>query len=223
MICLKNVSFSYNSRFISSIILKNIDLDVIVGDYVSIMGSSGSGKSTLLNIIGCLCKPTGGSYFFENEDVIRLESNRLADIRNQKIGFIFQSFHLIQRLTVLENVELPLKYAKYPDDVSREKSFQTLKKLGMESKVNYRPFQLSGGECQRVAIARAIVNNPKIILADEPTGNLDSVNTCEVINILKHLNAQNTSIILVTHDENVASSAKRTIYIKDGSIIKNEC
>ena len=217
LIKLKDIAKSYKTDTAETFILKKISLEIDEGDFVAITGPSGSGKSTLMNVIGCLDKPTSGKYILDGEDVLNKHDKELARIRSKKIGFIFQSFNLIPRLTVLSNVETPMIYARKKNH--KEIASQLLKKVGLEHRLSYKPNQISGGEMQRAAIARALVNNPKIILADEPTGNLDSKNGEEVMNIFKELNEKGVTIILVTHDLHIASQAKRIISLKDGKII----
>jgi putative ABC transport system ATP-binding protein len=201
-------------------VLKGINLHIERGELVAIMGPSGSGKSTILNLIGCLDKPTSGSYYLEGREVSRLSSGELAHIRGQKIGFIFQTFNLLSRLTALANVELGMTYA---GGVDRKRAIEALAKVGLSERVKHRPVELSGGEQQRVAIARAIVKNPTLFLADEPTGQLDSRSGEEVISILTSLHAeQGITVLLVTHDNNIAHHCQRIIHLKDGQIVAEE-
>jgi putative ABC transport system ATP-binding protein len=202
--------------------LKGISLDIKNGDFVSIMGASGSGKSTFMNIIGCLDKPTKGEYYLDNNQVSSLDSDELAEIRNKKIGFVFQSFNLLSRTTALENVELPMIYNNTDSKKRAEMANQAIKMVGLEGRKHHLPSQLSGGEQQRVAIARAIVNNPSLILADEPTGNLDSQTSMEIMEIFKALNKQGKTIIMITHEQDIAKHAERIIIFKDGYIIKEK-
>jgi putative ABC transport system ATP-binding protein len=200
-------------------ILKGIDLDIEAGDFVAIMGPSGSGKSTLMNILGCLDKPSTGSYVLDGNRVDSLSSDELADIRNRKIGFVFQGFNLLSRTTALENVELPMVYANVPAAERVRRSEVALEKVGLKERMHHQPNQLSGGQQQRVAIARAIVNEAPIIFADEPTGNLDTKMSIEIMNLFTQLNEElKRTIILVTHEEDIASYAKRVIKIVDGEI-----
>jgi putative ABC transport system ATP-binding protein len=201
-------------------VLKNITLEIKKGELVAIMGASGSGKTTLLNLIGCLDKPTSGSYFLDNREVSRLKSGELAQVRGNKIGFIFQTFNLLSRLTALANVELGLVYA---GGVDRQRAKEALAKVGLSERINHRPIELSGGEQQRVAIARAIVKNPDLFLADEPTGQLDSHSGEEVISILTSLHAEHgITLLLVTHDAKIAQRCQRIIHLKDGEIVGEE-
>ena len=202
--------------------LDDLNLAISEGEFVSITGASGSGKSTFLNIIGCLDTPTSGSYFLESQDVSSFSRDRMAEIRNQKIGFVFQSFNLLARMTALENVELPLVYTRRPPKEQRERGLIALEKVGLKGREHHNPTQLSGGQQQRVAIARALINNPSIILADEPTGNLDSRTSIEIMEILRELNqTYGITVILVTHETSIATYASRNITFKDGKIEKD--
>lgn len=201
-------------------VLKGITMSVEKGEMVAIMGASGSGKTTLLNLIGCLDRPTSGSYYFENHEVSGLSSGELANIRGRKIGFIFQTFNLLSRLTTLANVELGMTYA---GGVDRKRAKEALGKVGLGERINHRPVELSGGEQQRVAIARALVKNPSLFLADEPTGQLDSRSGEEVISILTSMHDEGgITLLIVTHDANIAKHCKRIIHLKDGEIIGEE-
>ena len=203
--------------------LNNVSSTIKEGDLMAIMGPSGSGKSTLMNIIGCLDRPTEGKYILEGELVSTLDRNKLARIRNKKIGFVFQTFNLLARTTALENTELPLLYSKTPRKDARDLAYQALSIVGLEGRELHRTNQLSGGEQQRVARARSLVNAPSLLLADEPTGNLDSKTGKEIIDIFKKLNKEkNITIILVTHDPETAEVARRRIYLRDGQIVKEE-
>ncbi|MEX0678264.1 MAG: ABC transporter ATP-binding protein [Pirellulales bacterium] len=196
--------------------LRGVSIDFPEGDFVAIMGSSGSGKSTLLNLLGCLDRATKGQYILAGEDVSELDDNELSDIRSRYLGFIFQSYNLIAQLTVVENIELPLYYQGNVSREARARCLETAEMVGLGDRLDHRPYQLSGGQQQRVAIARALVNNPRVILADEPTGNLDSATGEEIIQILEALNAAGKTIILVTHEAAIAARAHRTLRMRDG-------
>ncbi len=202
--------------------LNRVNLSIREGEFVAIIGQSGSGKSTLMNMLGCLDVPSAGIYLLCNEDVAQLSDDELSFIRNKQIGFVFQGFNLIQSLTALENVELPLIYRKVPKAVRRELAVKALEKVGLANRMTHKPSEMSGGQQQRVAIARAIAQAPPIILADEPTGNLDSNSSKEIMAILKDLNREGRTIILITHDSEIAMEAKRIIHIKDGRIDYDE-
>ncbi len=198
--------------------LRDVDLDIEPNDFVAIMGSSGSGKSTLMNILGCLDQPTSGKYFLNGRDTSGLNARELAQVRNEQIGFVFQSFELLPRMSAQKNVELPLIYAKTSWLARRRKARRALERVGLKARMTHHPNQLSGGEKQRVAIARAILNDPAILLADEPTGNLDSATTKELLALFKELHAEGQTIIVVTHENDVAAMCHRTIVLKDGQI-----
>ncbi len=203
--------------------LRGVSVDFPEGDYVAIMGSSGSGKSTMLNVLGALDKPTSGHYILAGDDVSMMNDDRLSDIRNRRIGFIFQSYNLIAQYTVLENIQVPLHYRTNQRTITTKDMNRCLdlaQRVGLAERLDHRPFQLSGGQQQRVAIARALVNDPEIILADEPTGNLDSVTEKEIMNFLTELNREGRTIIMVTHETSVASRAKRQIVMKDGLVAR---
>ena len=198
--------------------LKKIDISIEKNEFVALMGQSGSGKSTLMNILGCLDTPTNGNYHLANKNVSQLNDNSLAEIRNKEIGFVFQSFNLLPKSTALENVMLPLIYSGYDKKERVEKALTALKKVNLSDRVNHRPNELSGGQRQRVAVARALVNNPSIILADEPTGNLDSATSEEVMALFKDIHKNGNTIIIVTHEEDIAQYAHRIIRLRDGEI-----
>ena len=219
---LEHLTKQYSQNELSVIALDDINLSVWDGEFLSIMGTSGSGKSTMLNILGCLDSPTSGSYYLDGEDVAKLKDEKLAEIRNKKIGFVFQSFNLLPKLSSLENVELPMVYAGVPKKIRQEKAMIALEKVGLGKRVKHKPNELSGGQRQRVAIARALVNEPAILFADEPTGNLDSRSTVEIMEIFQGLNDEGTTIVMVTHEPDVAQYTKRIALFKDGHIIKDE-
>lgn len=202
--------------------LRGLDLDINKNEYVSIMGPSGSGKSTLMNIIGCLDVATEGTYNFEGENVSDMNDNQLAEIRNRKIGFVFQTFNLLPRVDLINNVELPLVYGGVHKSNRKKRALEALEKVGLGERCHHKPNEISGGERQRVAIARAIVTNPSIILADEPTGNLDSKTGEEIMKIFDALNAMGNTIILVTHEEYIAEYGRRIIRVRDGKVEKDE-
>jgi putative ABC transport system ATP-binding protein len=199
-------------------VLKGLNLIIERNEYVALMGPSGSGKSTLMNILGCLDSPTSGKYILNGNDVSIMEDDQLADIRNKEIGFEFQQFNLLPRLTALENVALPLVYAGISKKLRTEIAMEVIKKVDLESRSHHKPNELSGGQCQRVAIARALVNNPSIILADEPTGNLDSKTSHEIMNIFGKIHQDGNTVILVTHEEDISNFAKRIIRLRDGVV-----
>ena len=221
MINIINVSKEYNLGANSFLALDKINLKINNGDFVSIMGSSGSGKSTLMNIIGCLDVPSAGDYELNKDNISQLKSNELADVRNKQIGFIFQSFNLLPRLNALENVMLPLLYSGKSSDERKNLAVNALTDVGLKDRTNHRPNQLSGGQQQRVSIARAIVSTPKLILADEPTGALDSTTSLEIMEIMQSLNKKGITIVLVTHESDIAEYANRIIHMKDGKVIKD--
>src|SRR5439155_15624754 len=198
--------------------LRGISVEVEAGDYISIMGPSGCGKSTMLNLLGCLDRPTAGRYMLGGEDVSRMEDDALSSVRGGRLGFVFQSYNLIQQLTVLENIEIPLYYQDRPEHESRLLARQMAARVGLEHRLEHKPFELSGGQQQRVAIARALVNEPLVILADEPTGNLDSASGAEVLRIFDQLNEQGKTLIMVTHDDMISAHARRVIRLRDARI-----
>jgi putative ABC transport system ATP-binding protein len=197
-------------------VLKGVSLDILRNEYVALMGPSGSGKSTLMNILGCLDSPTSGKYILNGHDVSTMADNDLADIRNKEIGFVFQQFNLLPRLTALENVALPLVYAGIPKKTRNDMAMEVLRKVDLTDRSHHKPNELSGGQCQRVAIARALVNNPSLILADEPTGNLDTKTSYEIMNIFSKIHSDGNTVVLVTHEEDISNYAKRVIRLRDG-------
>lgn len=199
-------------------VLKGIDLEINKGEYVALMGPSGSGKSTLMNLLGCLDTPTSGTYILNGKDVSQMQDDELAEIRNKEIGFVFQTFNLLPRTTALDNVALPMIYAGYSKSERRERATEVLKQVNLADRMDHQPNQLSGGQRQRVAIARALVNKPSIILADEPTGNLDSKTSEEIMVLLEEIHKNGNTIIVVTHEEEIAAHAKRIIRLRDGMI-----
>jgi len=219
MIRIENVTKVYKNGDIQLTALKGISLHVKPGEFVAVMGPSGCGKSTLMNLLGCLDSITSGKYILNGKDVSTLSGNELAYIRNKEIGFVFQSFNLLPRMTILENVELPMVYAGVPARERRARALEALAKVDLSDRIRHRPSEISGGQRQRVAIARAIVNNPSVILADEPTGNLDTKVTVEIMKIIQQLNDEGVTVLMVTHEPDVANYAKRIVRMKDGCII----
>ena len=218
MLKLKDIHKSYQQGSQEFPILKGIDLHVKEGDFLAIMGPSGSGKSTLMNIIGCLDKASAGSYHIEGTDVSDLSDNQLSDLRNQKIGFVFQNFNLMPKLTACQNVELPLTYMKVPKKERRERALEMLRLVGLEERSDFKPMELSGGQKQRVAIARALVTNPSFILGDEPTGALDTKTSFQIMELFKQFNEQGKTIVIITHEPEVAQLCKQTVVLRDGNI-----
>ncbi|MFA6432008.1 MAG: ABC transporter ATP-binding protein [Candidatus Margulisiibacteriota bacterium] len=202
--------------------LQNISLEVKKGEFVSMMGPSGCGKSTLMHIVGCLDRPTSGHVLLDDVDIDELDDDRLADIRNKKVGFVFQTFNLLPKLNAVENIELPLIYAGMSFEARRKKAIELLAMVGLEKRAYHKPTELSGGQSQRIAIARALANNPSIILADEPTGNLDSKSGADIIHLFKELNSQGITLIIVTHDQEIADQSKRIVRLKDGLIVSDD-
>jgi len=220
LINLKNITKDYENGEITTRVLKGVSFEINNGEFVAIMGSSGSGKSTLMHLIGFLDAPTSGEYYFEGLDISKLDDDKLAEFRSEKVGFIFQSYNLLQRTSVLDNVLLPTTYLRNCNlKEAEDNAVKLLKRVGLGHRLNHRPNQLSGGEQQRVAIVRALVNNPRLVLADEPTGNLDSHSGEEIMEILQSLNKEGRTIIMVTHEEYTAECAKRILHIKDGLIV----
>ncbi len=222
MIELKDITKTYRMGEVDITVLSGVSLRVRQGELIAIMGPSGSGKSTLMNIIGCLDRPSTGVYRFEDREIGTLTDDELALVRNIKIGFVFQTFNLLPRFSALKNVEVPLIYSGVPARTRRERAVPLLEKVGLSERMDHKPTELSGGQQQRVAIARALVNNPPLLLADEPTGNLDSRSGEEILNILTGLNRQGVTVIIVTHDQHVASRCRRNILLKDGQIVSDE-
>lgn len=222
LITLTNITKTYKSVDVSYDALKGITFSIKKGEFVAIMGPSGSGKSTTMHILGALDSPTSGTYMLNGQDVSKLSDNTLAHVRNKEIGFVFQSFNLLSRTSVLDNVELPLVYAGVSEKIRREKALQALESVELLSKCRNKSNQLSGGQMQRVAIARAIVTNPSIILADEPTGNLDTKTSTEVMKVFQQMNSEGKTIILITHEADIAQYAKRIITLKDGEVVLDE-
>jgi putative ABC transport system ATP-binding protein len=218
IIHLENIRKSYIMGKNDLQVLKGISLDIFKNEYVALMGPSGSGKSTLMNIIGCLDTPTGGRYILNNQDVSKMEDNALAEIRNKEIGFVFQQFNLLPRLTALENVALPLVYAGLSKKQRNEKAMHVLSLVSLTDRSHHKPNELSGGQSQRVAIARALVNDPSIILADEPTGNLDTKTSYEIMDIFGQIHTGGNTVVLVTHEEDIAGHAHRVVRLRDGVI-----
>jgi putative ABC transport system ATP-binding protein len=218
LIEMNSICKSYRNIGFETEVLKDVTLHIKEGDYVSIIGPSGAGKSTLMAIMGCLSQPTSGEYILDGEEVGKLNDRKLSRVRNEKIGFVFQAFHLLPGVTAMENVTLPLVYAKNPPRNIKERARELLTKVGLEHRLHHTPGQLSGGEQQRVTIARSLINDPRIILADEPTGNLDSKNGIETMRTFDNLIKEGKTIILITHDQEVAQHADRIISIRDGQI-----
>ena len=221
MISLRGITKVYKMGDVEVQALKGVDLEVEEGEFIAIMGASGSGKSTLMNLIGCLDQPTTGVYLLDGVDVKKLNDTELATIRNRKIGFVFQSFNLIPRSSALHNVEMPLIYANQNPDRQR-RALRALEQVGLSDRAKHQPSELSGGQQQRVAIARALVTEPAILLADEPTGNLDSASSIEIMRLLAELNAQGRTVVLITHESDIAAFAKRVVRLRDGLVLSDE-
>ena len=216
MLSMRDVRKTYSTGVVKVDALRGIDLSVDEGDYLAIMGPSGSGKSTLMHIIGCLDIPTAGTYELDGTDVSQMTEKELAEVRNRKIGFVFQQFNLLASLSALRNVELPLVYAGIPAAERKQRAMAALDKVGLAERVQHRPGELSGGQQQRVSVARALVTDPALLLADEPTGNLDSHSTAEILGLFAELNESGRTIVMITHELDVAEQAKRTVFIRDG-------
>ena len=222
LIKIKNITKDYQTGDVVTSVLKGVSFEINDGEFVAIMGSSGSGKSTLMSVLGFLDAPTAGEYYFEGHDTLKLDDDKLAEFRSEKIGFVFQSYNLLQRTSVLDNVMLPTTYLAGCDiKKAKDNAIKLLKRVGLGHRLNHRPNQLSGGEQQRVAIVRALVNNPRLVLADEPTGNLDSKSGEEIMEILQDLSNEGRTIIMVTHEQYTAECAKRIIHIKDGMVLED--
>jgi len=220
MIKMRGIRKAYNTGRIKVEALKGVDLDLAAGEFISIVGPSGSGKSTLMNIAGCLDVPTAGEYELDGQPIANLSISRLAEIRNKKVGFVFQAFNLLPYATAYENVELPLIFGKVSAKIRRKRVVELLERVGLGERLDHKPQELSGGEMQRVAIARALANEPKLVLADEPTGNLDSKSGKAIIDLFEELWKSGTTILMITHDFNVAKRTNRVIYLKDGLVMK---
>ena len=222
LIDVKDITKIYEMGDVQVHALRGVSFTVEPGEFIAIMGPSGSGKSTMMDILGCLATPTDGEYYFEGEEVSKLSDNRLADIRNKKIGFVFQSFNLLPRTSALHNVELPLIYSGLGRKERKRRAFESLEAVGLADRVDHKSTELSGGQVQRVAIARALVNKPSLVFADEPTGNLDTRSGAEILAIFNRLNEEGNTIIMVTHEPEVAEHARRVLYIRDGLIERDE-
>ena len=222
MIELTNISKYYRMGELEICALCGVSLSVQPGEFIAIMGPSGSGKSTLMNVLGCLDRPTSGSFTFESREISAMSDDELAHVRNAKIGFVFQSFNLLPRFSALKNVEMPLIYSGIPSKGRTERAIPVLEQVGLRDRMHHKPTELSGGQQQRVAIARALVNTPPLLLADEPTGNLDSRSGAEILNILADLNNKGVTIMIVTHDRDVAARCKRIINLKDGQVVSDQ-
>ena len=222
LIQVQNLCKTYGDDGVKTAALCGANFEIGKGEFVAIMGPSGSGKSTLMQLLGLLDKPTNGKYFFEGKDTTAFDDDTLANFRNKKIGFVFQAFNLLSKTSATENVELPLIYSKVPANERKRRAIEALKEVGLGDRLNHTPNQLSGGQQQRVAIARALVTNPSLILADEPTGNLDSKSSMEIIELLRDINKKGNTVVIVTHEHDIASEAKRIVEIKDGKVVSDK-
>ncbi|WP_434511280.1 ABC transporter ATP-binding protein [Desulfitobacterium sp. AusDCA] len=222
MISLKGIKKIYSTGDIEVAALRGVDLHIDAGEFVAITGPSGSGKSTMMNILGCLDRPTAGEYFLDGADVAQATGTQLAEIRNRKIGFVFQGFNLLPRTTALENVELPMLYAGVPAKERRERAIHALESVGLGERIHHRPKELSGGQQQRVAIARAVVTQPAIILADEPTGNLDTKSSIDVMAIFQKIHSEGNTVLIITHEPEIVQYTRRVIYFRDGAVEGDE-
>ncbi len=222
LISVHNLKKTYDMGPVQVHALRSVSFDIKKGSFVSIMGPSGSGKTTLMDILGCLAQQTSGTYILNGEDVGSVSDNKLADLRNAEIGFVFQTFNLLPRMTALANAELPLVYANIPRNERRARAAEVLESVGLADRMHHKPTELSGGQRQRVAIARALVNNPSIILADEPTGNLDSESGKEIMDIFEELHGEENTVIVVTHERHVADHAERILHLRDGMLVEDE-
>jgi len=221
LLSVRSITKVYNSSRVQVYALRGVSLDIRRGEFVSIVGPSGSGKTTLMDILGCLSRPTSGAYFFEGKNVTELGDDTLAELRNKRIGFVFQTFNLLPRLTALQNVELPLVYGGIPARERRRRAKEVLESVGLGERLGHRPGALSGGQVQRVAVARALVNRPSLILADEPTGNLDSASEQDIIGLFRELHQRGNTLIVVTHNEVIAGQAERIVTVRDGQVISD--
>ena len=222
MLALRHIAKSFANGSDTVYALKDISLQIAENEFVAFMGSSGSGKSTLMNILGCLDTPNSGQYLLNDKDVAAMDDDTLSSIRNQHIGFIFQTFHLLPKLTALENVLLPLRYAKVSEQEANTRANQLLDRVGLSHRKQHKPFEMSGGQRQRVAIARALINRPTVVLADEPTGNLDSKTSLEIMSLLTELHRQGQTIVMVTHEDDIAQYAQRIVTMRDGQILTDQ-